>query len=106
MPFDATNIAVSKVTGEIWVSDPKNSVFVYKLDGELKEVHKFDKHQAKVTVLSVSADGKFVASGDDYRYIFVHDAESKAEVQMLAHHKSGLRHVELSADGSRVASMA
>lgn len=79
LPIQATHITVSKHTGEIWLSE-KLKVFVYKFDGELHEVHQFDKHTQKVSVLSVSADGKYVASGDDYRYIYVHDAETKAEV--------------------------
>lgn len=59
-----------------------------------------------MSLLSVSADGKFVASGDDYRYIHVHDAESKALVQSLGYHKSSIRHMNLSSDGSRIATMS
>lgn len=106
LPIQATHITVSKHTGEVWLSE-KLKVFAYKFEGgELVEVHQFDKHTQKVSVLSVSADGKFVASGDDYRYIYVHDAETKAQVQSLGYHKSGLKHVSFSADGSRVATMS
>jgi hypothetical protein len=62
-------------TGHLWVADKKGCIHILKSD-DFSEVGTFAKHTQAVNVMTVSKDGKKIASGDSYRYTYVCDAES------------------------------
>jgi len=82
LPFDAT--AFDICGAHIWVGDKKGSLHVFDL--QLTEVNLIEgKHSKAVTV--VASNGKQVASGDAYRYIFVHDGQTLEELFNTGDHK-------------------
>jgi hypothetical protein len=82
LPFDAT--AFDICGAHIWVGDKKGSLHVFDL--QLTEVNLIEgKHSKAVTV--VASNGKQVASGDAYRYIFVHDGQTFEELFNTGDHK-------------------
>jgi len=57
------------------------------LDNEFKETSAIEKkHSQGVTAMAASPGGQFIASGDNYRYIYVFNAETKEEVACFTHH--------------------
>ena len=67
LSVDATCITYSAASKEIWVGDKKGELNVLSA-ADFSAVHNIKKHQKAVTVLTASADGAQVASGDGYRY--------------------------------------
>jgi WD40 repeat protein len=67
----------------IWVGDKQGKLHV--LDNTLTEVKVIEKHTKAVTALS--SNGKIVASGDAYRYIFVFDGQTHEELFNCGDHK-------------------
>ncbi len=58
------------------------------------------KHNHSVTIMNVSKDGRFVASGDSYRYIYVFNAETKEETNCFAYHTSRILHLDFNQDST------
>lgn len=84
--FEGTALVFSEITQELWVGDKKGKIHVLNNE-DYSEVHLFEKHTKAITALAVNSDGTKVASGDAYRYIYVHDAQSKAELHEVNFHK-------------------
>ena len=51
-----------------------------------------------------SNDGKLIASGDHYRYIYVFNAETKEEIGCFPNHKSAILYLAFSANGKLLVS--
>ena len=58
------------------------------------------KHNHGISYMAVSRDGKYVATGDTYRYIYVFNTETKAEVACFPYHTSQINHLEFNKDGT------
>jgi len=56
------------------------------------------KHNHQITYITASGDGKLVASGDNYRYIYVFNSETKEEVGCYPYHTSKIMHLDFSSD--------
>lgn len=52
------------------------------------------KHNHALSYMRASRDGKVVASGDVYRYIYVFNAESRVEVGCFAYHTTKITQLE------------
>jgi len=104
--YDATCMAWSSVSNQLWIGDKKGKVHVHDTE-TFAEVHLFEKHRAdgKISCCAVSADGTKVATGDSLRNAYVHDAASRETAGHFAHHTAGLVCLSLSADGSHLASV-
>jgi len=61
--------------------------------------------QKPITCMAVSADGSKVASGDNHRYVYVHDAASREECGKFAHHSQGILSISLSSDGNMMSTV-
>ena len=84
--YEATSIAATG--SEVWLGDKKGLIHVLN-DTDLNEKALIEKkHNHGVSVMKVSRDGRFVASGDTYRYIYVFNSETKEEVACFAYHTS------------------
>lgn len=75
--IDATCMAYSQQSKELWIGDKKGSLHVLSA-ADFSAVHKIDKHTKTVTCITASPDGSMIASGDGYRYQYVWDASSRA----------------------------
>lgn len=82
--YDATHMVFSKANDQLWIGDKAGKVHVHKADGSFEEVFTFEKHTKNITAMAVSADGTKVATGDNYRYIYVHDAATHTETGKYA----------------------
>ena len=60
------------------------------------------KHNHSVTVMKASKDGKLVASGDSYRYIYVFNAETKEEVGCYTYHTARVTSLDFNKDGTQL----
>jgi WD40 repeat protein len=58
------------------------------------------KHNHGISYIAASKDGKLIASGDAYRYIYVFDTDSKAEVGCYAYHTAKTLHLDFNHDGT------
>jgi len=79
-------MSYSAVTNELWVGDKKGILHI--IDGvELTQKSTIEKkHNHAISVIKASQDGKFFASGDAYRYIYVFNSETKEEVGCYPYH--------------------
>jgi len=64
----------------------------------------FSGHEGYVNSVSISADGKRLASGSDNETVRLWDTETGKEIQRFVGHEGSVRSVSLSADGKRLAS--
>jgi len=64
----------------------------------------FSGHEGYVNSVSISADGKRLASGSDNETVRLWDTETGKEIQRFVGHEKLVRSVSLSADGKRLAS--
>lgn len=97
MGFNATAMAVCG--SNIWLGDNKG--FIYTLDAaSLDEKKKQESHNGK-GVKVMSANSKYVASGDAYRYIWIWDNETMEEYFNHGVHKD--RIISLDMNESRMA---
>jgi len=77
--YQPTSVAVSADEGEIAVGAKDNSIHIYKLAGDkLTEGPVLTNHRGFLTALSYSPDGRFLASADQNRDIFVWDKATHA----------------------------
>ena len=65
--IDATCLAYSAASKELWVGDKKGMLHVLSA-ADFTCVHKIEKHSKAITCIISSLDGTHVASGDGYRY--------------------------------------
>jgi len=63
----------------------------------------FSGHEGYVNSVSISADGKRLASGSDNETVRLWDTETGKEIQRFVGHEGSVRSVSLSADGKRLA---
>jgi len=63
----------------------------------------FSGHEGYVNSVSISADGKRLASGSDDKTVRLWDTETGKEIQRFVGHEGSVRSVSLSADGKRLA---
>ena len=89
----------------LWVGDKKGCVHVLKSD-DFSEVGTFAKHTQAVTCMTVSKDGKKIASGDSYRYTYVCDAESMQDTGHYAFQPCAVMDLSFSDDGSHLSTVA
>lgn len=74
VPFQPTAIALSPDEKAVAVGAKDNSLRVYSLSGDaLKEVAKLEGHRGALTAAAYSPDGKWLATADTNRDIFVWD---------------------------------
>jgi WD40 repeat protein len=82
LKFEAT--AMDICGNQIWIGDKKGNLHVF--DASVSEIKAIEgKHSKAVTV--VASNGKVVASGDAYRYMYVWDGESHEELFSSGDHK-------------------
>jgi len=75
--LSADSTVMTNCGEHIWVGDKKGDLRIY--DHQLTEV----KHLAGVhskAVSAITSNGKLVASGDAYRYVFIHDGATHEKV--------------------------
>lgn len=83
---DYEALSLTQVNDEVWVGDKKGIIHVLNC-GDLSQKATIEKkHNHSVTILRTSKDGRFVASGDSYRYIYVFNAETKEETHCFTYH--------------------
>jgi len=76
--WQPTAIALSPDEKEVAVGGKDNSLHIYSLNGDnLSEVKKLEGHRGSVTAATYSPDGKFLATADANRDIFVWDVAAK-----------------------------
>lgn len=80
--FDATALAYSSFSKELWAGDKKGLLHVLNT-ADFAEIHTIEKHSKTITVMTVSADGAKIASGDAYRYQYIWDSASR---EMIGEH--------------------
>lgn len=96
--FEAT--ALTQVNDEVWVGDKKGIIQVLNVgDLSLKTTIE-KKHHHTISCMKVSRDGKFVASGDSYRYIYIFNAETKEKVGCFTYHTAKIISLDFSKDSS------
>lgn len=98
---DATCIAYSSASKEIWVGDKKGELTVFST-ADFSIVHSIKKHTKAISVLTTSADGTHVASGDGYRYQYVWDAASREMKNEYGFLKDKILSMRFSNDGSKI----
>ena len=84
--FEATSLTFS--FDEVWVGDKKGIIHILDPNEFTQKSLIEKKHNHAVSVMAASSDGKFVASGDTYRYIYVFNSETKEEVGCFPYHTS------------------
>lgn len=86
--YEGTALSYSSALNEVWVGDKKGLLHI--LDGEdfTQKGLIEKKHNHAISVMTVSKDGKLIASGDGYRYIYVFNTETKEETGCFAYHQS------------------
>jgi WD40 repeat protein len=78
LPFQPTAVALSPNETEVIVGGKDNSLHVFTLSGDkLTEVTTLAGHRGALTVATYSPDGKFFATADANRDIFVWDAAAR-----------------------------
>jgi len=76
--YQPTSVAISGDETEVAVGGKDNKIHILDLSGTtLKESKVLDKHRGFLTALSYSPDGKYLASADSNRDVFVWDKASK-----------------------------
>lgn len=77
--YQPTSVAVSADDAEVAVGAKDNSIHIHSLSGDsLKEVAVLTNHRGSLTALAYSPDGKWLASADANRDVFVWDKASRA----------------------------
>lgn len=105
LDFEPTCFALCAATQHLWVGDKKGPVHVLKAD-DFSEVHKFEKHTKNVTCIVASGDGTKVATGDNHRYFYIHDAASFEMQATHCYHKDKIFDLSFSEDASKLAACA
>jgi WD40 repeat protein len=77
--IDATCMTYSHHSKQLWIGDKKGLLHVLSTT-DFKTVKTIEKHSKAVTALTTNLDGTQVASGDGYRYQYVWDATTLAQV--------------------------
>jgi hypothetical protein len=91
---------LSQVNNELWVGDKKGLTHILST-GDFSEKAVIEKkHNHQVNVMKTSRDGKHVASGDTYRYIYVFNAETKEEVGCFTYHTAKIIHLDFNKDST------
>jgi WD40 repeat protein len=86
--FEATAVSASG-SGEVWVGDKKGLIHIYGAENLTQQKALIEKkHNHGISVMANSQDGKLIASGDSYRYIYVFNTETKEEVGCFPYHTS------------------
>ena len=100
--FEATSMVFNESLNEIWLGDKKG--LLHLLDGtDLSHKQLIDKkHNHTVTCMAISKDGKLVASGDAYRYIYVFNSDTKEEVGCFTYHTSKIIHLDFNHDSTKL----
>lgn len=77
--YQPTSIAISVDSAEVAVGAKDNSIHIYTLQGHaLNDVAVLSGHRGFLTSLAYSPDGKYLASADQNRDIFVWDKATRA----------------------------
>lgn len=97
---DFEALSMTQVNDEIWVGDKKGTIHILN-SGDLSQKTTIEKkHNHSVTVLKTSKDGKYVASGDSYRYIYVFNSESKEEAGCFTYHTARIISLDFNHDST------
>lgn len=97
---EATFLTYSHFTNEIWVGDKKGLIHILDANSFEKVNTIEKKHNHGITYMTASKDGKLIATGDSYRYIYVFNVESKDEIACFPYHTSHINHLDFNGDGS------
>lgn len=74
--YEGTALTYVESTNEVWVGDKKGVIHILDCV-ELNQKSCIEKkHNHALSYMTTSLDGKLVASGDSYRYIYVFNAET------------------------------
>jgi WD40 repeat protein len=98
--FPATSCVYSDFTKELWVGDKKGLIHVLDVSDMSERELIEKKHNHQVTVMKTSRDGKLIASGDSYRYIYVFDTETRTEVGCYPYHSAKIIHLDFNKEGT------
>lgn len=100
--YEATALSFASATNELWVGDKKGLIHIldpadFSQKGLIEK-----KHNHGITVMASSKDGKMIASGDGYRYIYVFNTETKNEVACFAYHTSKIIGLDFNQAGTHL----
>jgi len=77
--YQPTSVAINPAGNEIAVGGKDNTLHIYSVTGtSVKETKVLTDHRGALTAIAYSPDGKYIASADSNRDVFVWDAASKA----------------------------
>lgn len=79
-------MSYSALLDELWVGDKKGLIHILNAEDLTQKALIEKKHNHAISVMTSSKDGKLIASGDGYRYIYVFNAETKEEVGCFPYH--------------------
>jgi WD40 repeat protein len=96
--YEAT--ALTTTENEIWVGDKKGVIHILNSNDLSEKALIEKKHNHPLSYMTTSRDGKLVATGDSYRYIYVFNADSKAEVNCFTYHTARITHLNFNKDGT------
>jgi WD40 repeat protein len=103
--YEATALSFNAPANELWIGDKKGLVHILDATSFEQKALIEKKHNHGVSIVKTSPDGKLVASGDVYRYIYVFDAETKLEVGCYAYHTARITGLEFYKDNSLLLTM-
>ena len=96
--YEAT--AATFASSGLWVGDKKGLIHVLS-PADLSQTALIEKkHNHALSYMTTSKDGKLVASGDTYRYIYVFNAESRDEIGCYTYHTSKITQLEFNKDST------
>jgi WD40 repeat protein len=96
--FEATSL--THAGDELWVGDKKGMIHILNTGDLTQKTTVEKKHNHPITTMKTSRDGKLVASGDNYRYIYVFNAETKDEVGCFTYHTARIISLDFNHDSS------
>ena len=103
--FEATALSLNSLHSELWVGDKKGTIHILDANTFAEKSCIEKKHNHGISIVKSSPDGKLVASGDVYRYIYVFNAETKQEVGCYAYHTARITGLEFTQDNSSMLTM-
>lgn len=98
--YEATALSFNAATNELWIGDKKGLLHIIDASSFSEKTLIEKKHNHGISVIKSSPDGRLVASGDAYRYIYVFNAETKEQVGCYAYHTARITGLQFNKDAS------